>query len=90
VNFFPLGTAIKTDDSIAQVGTYEGDERPESKILIEDLKKVFRAKKEEFKANCLFYDVSVVDPNTNEKTDAIAVFAESKNRKFSLHILLSL
>jgi len=89
VNFFPLGTAIKTDDSIAQVGTYEGDERPESKILIEDLKKVFRAKKEEFKAIAIFYDVSVVDPNTNERQTLLQFLLKQKS-KVHLHILLSL
>lgn len=47
--FFPLASAIKTNDSIAQVGTYDGDDRPLSDKLIVDLKKAFRAKKDDYK-----------------------------------------
>jgi hypothetical protein len=77
--FFPLASAIKTNDSIAQVGTYDGDDRPLSDKLIVDLKKAFRAKKDDYKTIAIFYDVRVVDPDTKVKTDAVAVFVETKN-----------
>ena len=76
--FFPLASAIKTNDSIAQVGTYDGDDRPLSDKLIADLKQAFRAKKDDYKTIAIFYDVRVLDPDTNVKTDAIAVFVETK------------
>lgn len=76
--FFPLASAIKTDNTIAQVGTYFGDERPLSNKVITELKKSFRAKVEDYKTIAIFYDVKVVNPNTNLKTDAVAVFIETK------------
>ena len=77
--FFPLASAIKTNDSIAQVGTYDGEDRPLSDKVIADLKKAFRAKKDEYKTIAIFYDVRVVDPDSKVKTDAVAVFIETKN-----------
>ena len=79
--FFPIASAVKTNGSIAQVGTYDGDDKPLSEKLIADLKAAFIAKKVEYKAVAIFYDVRVVDPDTKIKTDAIAVFIESKNEK---------
>lgn len=37
------------------------------------------AQKGEYKTIAIFYDVRTINPNTNEKTDAIAVFAEHIN-----------
>ena len=82
--FFPLASAIDKNDSVAHVGTYEGNEQPESDKVITDLKVGLRegAKKGNYKAIAIFYDVRVVVPNTNQKTDAIAVFVENtKNTK---------
>jgi hypothetical protein len=77
--FFPLASAIDKNDSVAHVGTYEGNEQPKSDKVIADLKVGLRegAKKGNYKAIAIFYDVKVVDPNTNKKTDAIAVFVEN-------------
>lgn len=77
--FFPLASAIKTDDAIAQVGTYSEEKKPLSAKVIAELKKSFRAKKEDYKTIAIFYDVRVVNPNTNLKTDAVVVFTETKN-----------
>ena len=77
--FFPLASAIKTNDSIAQVGTYDGDEQPLSSTVIADLKTAFRANKDDYKTIAIYYDVRAVDPNTNLKTDAVAIFVETKN-----------
>ena len=78
--FFPLASVIDKRDSIAQVGTYDGNEQPESDKVIADLKIGLRegAKKGEYKAIAIFYDVRVIDPKTNQKTDAVAVFVENK------------
>jgi hypothetical protein len=81
--FFPLASAIKTDDTIAEVGTYFEEEKPLSDKVIAQLKKSFRAKKEDYKTIAIFYDVRVVNPNTNSKTDAVAVFVETKNEDTS-------
>ena len=79
--FFPLASAIEKNDSIANVGTYDGNEQPLSDKVIADLKIGLRegAKKGDYKAIAIFYDVRVIDPNTNQKTDAVAVFVENKN-----------
>jgi hypothetical protein len=77
--FFPLASAIMTNDSLAQVGNYNGDDKPLSNSVIADLKTAFRAKKTDYKTIAIFYDVRVVDPNTNLKTDAIAVLVETKD-----------
>jgi hypothetical protein len=79
--FFPLASAVETNDSITSVSTYDGDEHPESENVIADLKKVLMdgATKNDYKAIAIFYDVKVIDPNTSQKTDAIAVFVESKS-----------
>ena len=79
--FFPLASAIDKNDSIAQVGTYDGNEQPLSEKVIADLKIGLRegAKKGDYKAIAIFYDVRLIDPNTNQKTDAIAVFVENQN-----------
>lgn len=36
--FFPLSSVIDRNNSIAQVGTYDGNEQPKSDKVIEDLK----------------------------------------------------
>lgn len=76
--FFPVASAIQTNDSVAQVGTYDGNERPLSDKLISDFKTGLRARKEDYQAIAIFYDVRVIDPNTNLKTDAVAVFIEAR------------
>jgi len=78
--FFPLASAIEKNDSIAQVGTYDKGEQPESDKVIADLKAGLRegAKNGDYKAIAIFYDVRVIDPNTNQKTDAVVVFVENK------------
>src|SRR5205085_506929 len=77
--FYPVGCAVTIKDSIAQIGEYNGDEHPLSNTVIADLKAAFRGRKDDYKSIAIFYDVRVVNPKTNIKTDAIAVFAESKN-----------
>ena len=79
--FFPIASVIDKNDSIAYIGTYDGDEQLLSDKVIADLKMGLREglKKGDYKVIAIFYDVRVIDPNTNQKTDAIAVFVENKN-----------
>lgn len=79
--FFPLASAVQTNDSIANIGTYDGNEHPKSNKVISDIKKGLRdgAEKGAYRTIAIFYDVKVIDPNTNQKTDAIAIFVDSKN-----------
>lgn len=83
--FFPLASAIQTNDSIATVGTYDGEDKPKSDEVIESLKDGLKkgAQNGEYKVIAIFYDVKVIDPNTNQKTDAIAVLVEDKNETTS-------
>jgi hypothetical protein len=76
--FFPIASAIKIDDTIAQVGTYKEDEKPLSNEVITDLKNAFKAKVNSYKIIAIFYDVKIINPNTNIKTDAVAVYVETK------------
>ena len=76
--FFPVASGIKADGSVAQVGTYDGDEKPLSQKLITDFKTAFKAGRNDYRAVTIFYNVSVVNPGTAQKVDAIAVFVEAK------------
>ncbi len=75
--FFPVASAIKVTGEIVQVGTYGGSDCPLSSALIEDLKTALKAKQADYLTVAVFYDVHVTNPNTNIKTDAIAVFIET-------------
>jgi len=85
--FYPLASAIANDDSITQIGSYEGDEIPQSDTLIADLKKALKAKQGDYKCVAIFFDVSIVNPETALKSDAIAVFteAQSDNNGYQLY-----
>lgn len=78
--FYPVASAIKPNDSIATVGTYDGDDRPQSQTVIDNLKTGLKAgaKKGQYKTVAIFYDVKTIDPNTKQKTDAVAIFVEHK------------
>jgi len=78
--FFPLASAINKSDSITQIATYDGNERPLSEKIIADLKVGLRegVKRGDYKAIAIFYDVRVIDPNTNQKIDAVVVYVENE------------
>ncbi len=78
--FFPYGGAITSDGKIVSVAAYDGDEQPPSMDVINLLKNGFRqaAKKGEYKATALFYDVRVIPPGAKEKVDAIAIALDHK------------
>ncbi len=79
--FFPVASAIKINGDVAQVGTYNGDDHPLSSTVITELKDAFRAKQADYTTIAIFYDVRVTHPSTISKTDAIAVFIESRDEE---------
>jgi len=85
--FYPVACAIDHKENIKQVGTYLGEEHPSSNDVLTELKKAFKANKEDYKAIAIFYDVRIIDPNTSLKTDAIAVFLEAQreNKGFTFY-----
>ena len=80
--FFPFGASMKSDGTIALAAAYEGNERPPSQPLIDMLHKAFHADamKGAIRASALVYDVLVIPPGTNTKTDAIAVELDHRDK----------
>lgn len=78
--FFPFGRAMKPDGEIVSVAGYDGDDQPPSQDVINLLKDGYRlaAKNGDYKATALFYDVRVIPPNSENKTDAIAAALDHK------------
>jgi len=78
--FFPFGRAMKPNGEIVSVAGYDGDEQPLSQDVIDLLKDGYRqaAKNGDYKATALFYDARVIPPNSENKTDAIAVALDHK------------
>ena len=85
--FYPLAAAITTSGSISQIGTYEGDDHPSSDVVIAALKKAVKANQVNYTCIAIFYDVSVLNPDTKLKTDAVAVFAEVQHEEAAYIIL---
>lgn len=78
--FIPYGGAMKPNGEIVSVAGYDGNEQPPSQEIINLLKGGYRqaAKNGEYKATGIFYDVRVIPPGSNEKTDAIAIALDHK------------
>ena len=78
--FIPYGGAMKPNGEIVSVAGYDGNEQPPSQEIINLLKGGYRqaAKNAEYKATGIFYDVRVIPPGSNEKTDAIAIALDQK------------
>jgi hypothetical protein len=73
--FIPFGGAMRPTGELVSVAGYGGQEHPKSTDVIRLIKDGFvdGAKKGDFKATALVYDVRITLPNTGEKSDAIAV-----------------
>jgi hypothetical protein len=74
--FYPVGAALKIDNTVAHIGTYDGDDHPISSDVISGLKAGLRSQEKQYKAFVIFYDVKVTAPNTKAKSDAVAVLVE--------------
>jgi hypothetical protein len=73
--FFPFGGTMSKGGVIENHGAWTGSEHPPSLEVIEALHNAYvsGAKKGAYIATALVYDVRVIPPGQNEKTDAIAV-----------------
>jgi hypothetical protein len=79
--YYPFSFVLYNDNTVGGVAGYNGDEYPESQAVINELKEILKLeiRKNKIKGIAIFYDVKTTDPNTNQKTDAIAVFVEHKD-----------
>lgn len=77
--FYPLASAINSQNEIVQVAAAPGEEFPTSDKVIAALKSglVHAARNGQYTCIALFYDVKVKNEKTGHPTDAIAVFAEN-------------
>jgi hypothetical protein len=79
--FFPFGGAMRPNGEIVSVGGKSDQERPPSAEVIKLLRDSFAssARKGEFKATAIVYDVRVILPDTGAKSDAIAVALDHRD-----------
>lgn len=78
--FFPVCTVIQTGDTEASyLARDTEEEQPESAVVMEGLKEAVTDgfKSGDYQAAAIFFDCRITHPDTNEKTDAIAVLYES-------------
>ena len=73
--FFPFGGALRPNGEVVPVASYDGSNHPLSADLIRLIKDGFveAARRSEYKATALVYDVKVKLPSTGETSDAIAI-----------------
>lgn len=81
--FFPLACGVKINHEITQIGTFDGNDHPDASKVLDDLKEGLKTQKSKYRTILIFYDVSTDNFKTREKTDAVAVFAESKDEENS-------
>lgn len=84
--FYPFAIGLNNNGQIVSIGAYDGDEFPESQILIDLLEKSIPQdiKKKEFKLAAICIDVFIKEmiDNIENKRDAIEIrFISSDNRK---------
>lgn len=79
--FFPYGGALNAKGEYTEIGAYDGDEHPASNDVINLLKRGFiqGAKSGDYRATALVYDVKVSLPNSQDKSDALAVALDHKD-----------
>ena len=67
--FIPFGGAMKPDGEIVYVAGFDGDEHPSSHDIINLLRDGYRlaARKSQYKATAIFYDVRAIPPGSKEK-----------------------
>jgi hypothetical protein len=81
--YYPFSFVLNVDNTVQGVGRHDGNDKPDSQDVIKGLKEVLKleTKKNKIKGIAVFYDVKTTDPNTKQKTNAIAVFVEHKDGK---------
>jgi hypothetical protein len=87
--FIPFGGAMRPDGQVVSVAEYDGHEHPKSVDIISLMKNGFvaSARKGEYKATAIVYDIRVTLPSTHEKSDAIAVSLNHRDH-YSIIVLL--
>ena len=78
--FYPFSAVMLMDDSIELTGSYDGNEHPESKDVLETLKQIHKqlASEDKIKASGLVWNASVASAD-GKPSDAIIVSLEHKD-----------
>lgn len=78
---YPIGAVLKEDNQIEFLEAYDGNEFPESQIVIDNINKVLidGAKNKEYIATALVYMTTSKDPKTGESFDALNVQIDHKD-----------
>jgi hypothetical protein len=79
--FFPFGAAVDKNGKLLHVAGYNGDERALSADLIVIINDGFRqsVKSGDYIATALVYDVRIIPPGKNDKSDAVAIALDNPN-----------
>lgn len=77
--FFPYAGATTLKGEFVSVGNTEGDQHPDSKKVIAQLKSDLQMGSKLYLVAAIFYDVRTKDSSTGETSDAIAVYVEHKD-----------
>lgn len=87
--FIPFGGAMRADGQIVSIAGYDENEHPQPANVIALMKDGFveGARRGEYKATALVYDVRVELPSTEEKSDAIAVSLNHRDN-YSVVVLI--
>ena len=78
--FYPFSAVMLMDDSIELTGSYDGNEHPESKDVLETLKQIHKqlVSEDKIKASGLVWNASVASAD-GKPSDAIIVSLEHKD-----------
>jgi hypothetical protein len=78
---YPFGATLDSSGQGALTAASTGDEHPDSRTLIDYLRKGYQdgAKSGKLRATALVFDIATVPPGATEKTDAIAVMLDHRD-----------
>ena len=78
--FYPFAAVLLMDDSVQLTASYDGNEHPESKAVLEDLIQIHKKKASEskIKASGIVWNAGVTSPD-GKPLDAIIVSLEHKD-----------
>lgn len=78
--FYPFAAVILTDDTVELTGSYDGNEHPESKDVINDLIRIHKqlASEGKIKASGIVWNASVASAD-GKPSDAVIVSIEHKD-----------
>ncbi len=82
-SFFPFGGYINMQDEINLSATHDGNEHAQSSEAVDILTNTFKiqAKNKEIKGAGICYGVSIMQPGTDKKIDAISCLLEHEDTK---------